>query len=110
VSRLKSLRFALPTFALILLVAVAPSAGAFANDKRSRERHDNKKSEKFVNGHDARDGRRDGRGPKFKSDNWRHSERRENHFRNANWRRNEWRNRRVHNANWRHHRRLRHRR
>lgn len=33
-------------------------------DGQGRKRNFNKKEEKFINGHDARDGRWDGRGPK----------------------------------------------
>ncbi len=36
-------------------------------DERGRRRNSDKKEEKFINGHDARDGRWDGRGPKAKS-------------------------------------------
>lgn len=36
-------------------------------DNRERRRNLDKKEEKFINGHDARDGRWDGRGPKSKS-------------------------------------------
>lgn len=47
-------------FGLILVVAMP--ALTFAQG-RGRGRGQDKKSEKFVNGHDARDGRWDGRGP-----------------------------------------------
>ena len=48
----------------LLLSSVTP---AHPHDKRwrSRDKH-NKKAEKFINGHDARDGRWDGRGPRNK--------------------------------------------
>ena len=93
--RRKTFQIALLYFALTIAFNLALSALSFAHDKRSREAHGNKKWEKFVNGHDARDGRRDGRGPRF---------------RRASWRRNEWRERHFREARLRHHRRLRHRR
>ena len=60
-------------FGLILLVAMP--ALTFAQG-RGRGRGQDKKAEKFVNGHDARDGRWDGRGPNRSS----------NVFRNRRWR------------------------
>ncbi|MGH9835304.1 MAG: hypothetical protein ACREBD_38000, partial [Blastocatellia bacterium] len=44
-----------------------------------RDRDRDKKAEKFINGHDARDGRFDGRGPRVRDrrDGWR--------FRNSRW-------------------------
>jgi hypothetical protein len=80
--KLRTLRFALLTTALAIVVNMALSDAAFARQKRGRfndkkagkfiNRHDarngrgrfnDKKSEKFINRHDARDGRLDGRGP-----------------------------------------------
>src|SRR5688572_4322819 len=56
--------------ALILLVAMPVLTFA---QGRGRGRGQGKKAEKFVNGHDARDGRWDGRGPNRSSSNrrWR---------------------------------------
>ena len=53
-------------FGLILVVAMP--ALTFAQG-RGRGRGQDKKAEKFVNGHDARDGRWDGRGPNRSSNN-----------------------------------------
>jgi len=58
---------------LVLLVAMP--ALTFAQG-RGRGRGRDKKIEKFINGHDARDGRRDGRGPNrsttiFRNRRWR---------------------------------------
>src|SRR5262245_30148912 len=59
-------RFALLAIALAIVVNLALSAVTFAHDKRWRGRVHDKKAEKFINGHDARDGRWDGRGPRFR--------------------------------------------
>ena len=46
-----------------LMLASIPTAAA--KDKRGKSRDKSeKKEEKFINGHDARDGRWDGRGPR----------------------------------------------
>ena len=58
-----------------LILMVAMPAVAFAQG-RGRGRGQDKKAEKFVNGHDARDGRWDGRGPNRSS----------NIHRNRRWR------------------------
>ena len=59
-------RFALLAIALAIVVNLALSAVTFAHDKHWRGRVHDKKAEKFINGHDARDGRWDGRGPRFR--------------------------------------------
>jgi len=64
--KLRTLRLALLTAALAIIVNLALSAVTFAHDKRWRGRVHDKKAEKFINGHDARDGRWDGRGPRFR--------------------------------------------
>jgi hypothetical protein len=84
--KLKTLRFVLLAITLSLIVNLAPSAVTFARDKRWRGRVHDKKAEKFINRHDARDGRWDGRGPRprFRGrrdrdewrDRWRHDGRR----------------------------------
>ncbi len=60
-------------------------------NRRARSRHYNKKCGKFVNCHDARDGRIDGRGPRSTrvgNSIWR------NRLRNRTWSQNDtWRNR-----------------
>ena len=48
---------------LSLLMIVSVSSNASAQGRGRRASHDDKKCAKFVNCHDARDGRWDGRGP-----------------------------------------------
>jgi hypothetical protein len=62
---LKNSRAALLFVVLTMVINLALSATAFADNKRWRGRNRDKKAEKFINGHDARDGRFDGRGPKL---------------------------------------------
>src|SRR5262249_62260333 len=62
--KLKTLRFALLITALAMAVNMALSFETFAKQRRGR--FNDKKAEKFINGHDARDGRWDGRGPRFR--------------------------------------------
>src|SRR5262247_453263 len=94
--KLKTLRFALLTFALAMVASLALSGVTFAKHGRGRGRFNDKKAEKFINGHDARDGRWDGRGPRFRfrerrdHDEWRRAE-----LRRAEWRQNELRRRRI---------------
>src|SRR5262245_66381952 len=64
--KLKALRFALLATTLAIFVNLALSAVTFDHDKRWRGRGNDKKAGKFINGHDARDGRWDGRGPRFR--------------------------------------------
>jgi len=64
--KLRTLRFALLTAVLAIIVNLALSAVTFAHDKHWRGRFHDKKAGKFINGHDARDGRWDGRGPRFR--------------------------------------------
>jgi len=60
----KTLRFALLTLFMAVAVNLALSDLTLAKDKRWQGRYSDKKAEKFINGHDARDGRWDGRGPR----------------------------------------------
>jgi hypothetical protein len=60
----KTLRFALLTLFMAVAVNLALSDLTLAKDKRWQGRFNDKKAEKFINGHDARDGRWDGRGPR----------------------------------------------
>jgi hypothetical protein len=62
--KLKTLRFALLGGALAIVVNMALSDVTFA--QRGRGRFNDRKAGKFINGHDARDGRFDGRGPRFR--------------------------------------------
>lgn len=64
--KLKTLRVALLAAILAIIVNLALDVVAFAHDKRGRGRVHNRKAEKFINGHDARDGRFDDRGPRFR--------------------------------------------
>jgi hypothetical protein len=60
--RFRTLRFALLITALAIVVNMALSDVTFAKQRRGR--FNDKKAGKFINGHDARDGRWDGRGPR----------------------------------------------
>jgi hypothetical protein len=62
--KLRTLRLALLTTTLAIIVNLALSDVTFA--QRGRGRFNDKKAGKFINGHDARDGRFDGRGPRFR--------------------------------------------
>jgi hypothetical protein len=64
--KLRTLRVALLATTLAIVVNLALSAFTFAHDKRRRGRVRDKKAEKFINGHDARDGRWDRRGSRFR--------------------------------------------
>ena len=95
----KVFRFALLSLTLTFVFNFALSTVSFAHGKGYRGRQGDKKAEKFVNGHDARDGRLDGRGPRFRArERWRRNEWRENRFRSS-WRENNFRD-----ARWRHRR------
>ena len=96
----KAFRLALLTLTLTFVFNISLSTPGFAHGKRWQGRGGDKKSVKFVNGHDARDGRLDGRGPRFSArERWRRNEWRENHFRNerrvSNIRAARWRHRRY---------------
>ena len=97
-----------------LVVLFGSSSDAMAQGRGRRVSHWDKKCEKFVNCHDARDGRWDGRGPDRRSgftnifgrnrryrdrDYDRISRRRDRNwdrdrFRDRNWQHNRWRHRR----------------
>jgi hypothetical protein len=89
-----------------LLVVLGASSNAMGQGRGRRASHFDKKCEKFVNCHDARDGRLDGRGPNRRSrssdDFWRHRRNRDRDFIS---RRDRNRNRDFsHNGRWRRHR------
>jgi hypothetical protein len=86
--KLRTLRFVLMAITLSLIVNLALSAVTFARDKRWRGRAHDKKAEKFINGHDARDGRWDGRGPRSR---YRDRRGRDERFRFREERRDRWR-------------------
>lgn len=107
--KLKALRFALLTFALAMVVNLALSDLTFAKQRRGRGHFSDKKAEKFINGHDARDGRFDGRGPRFRfrdrrdrDERFRFRERRDRaEFHRAQFRRAEFRRAEMRRAEWR---------
>ncbi len=74
---LKNSRFASFIVAVAMIVTLALPAVTFADQPRKRGRHRDKKAEKFINRHDARDGRWDGRDPRWRGrrerwdDDWR---------------------------------------
>ena len=85
--------------AVVLLLIIAVPATSFGKDrgKRGRGRDWNdRKCGKFVNCHDARDGRWDGRGPQRDASrsSWRY------HRRNDDWRRDRWRDNRIRDTRW----------
>ena len=89
-----------------LLVVFGASSNAMGQGRGRRVSHFDKKCEKFVNCHDARDGRWDGRGPnrrsRFTHVSWRHRRNRDDDFRNRRGRNH---NRDFsHNGFWRRHR------
>jgi hypothetical protein len=88
--RLKTLRFAILIATLAMAVNMALSGETFAKQRRGR--FNDKKAGKFINGHDARDGRWDGRGPRFRFGDRRDHDRRFR-FRDR-WDRDDWRDRR----------------
>ncbi|HKQ80451.1 MAG TPA: hypothetical protein VJ810_42545 [Blastocatellia bacterium] len=110
--KLKKLRFALLAFALALVANLAVSEVAFAKQRRGDGHFRDKKAEKFINGHDARDGRWDGRGPRFRDrrdrdERFRFRDRRDRDelFRDrrerAEFRRDQWRRAEMRRAEWR---------
>ena len=90
--KLKTLRFALLITTLATAVNMALSVETFAKQRRGR--FNDKKAEKFINGHDARDGRWDGRGPRFRFGDRRDHDRRFR-FRDRWDRDDHWRRRRM---------------
>lgn len=89
-----------------LVILFGASSGAMGQGRGRGGSHFDKKCEKFVNCHDARDGRWDGRGPDRRSrftDNFRRHRRhrdrdfdrisRRDRFRDRDWERNRWRRR-----------------
>jgi hypothetical protein len=87
--KLRTLRFALLITTLAVVVNLALSIETFA---QRRGRFNDKKAGKFINGHDARDGRWDGRGPRARFGDRRGRDRRFR-FRDR-WDRDDWRDRR----------------
>ena len=81
--------------ALVLLLLFTISPDALGQGRgRGRGGFDDRKCGKFVNCHDARDGRWDGRGPRQNTWNWRRSRR--HHDRDRDNNRRHWRRYRNH--------------
>jgi hypothetical protein len=97
--KLRTLRFALLITTLAVVVNLALSGETYAKQRRGR--FNDKKAGKFINGHDARDGRWDGRGPRGR---FRDRRGRDGRFRfRDRWDRDDWRDRRR-GDDWRRHR------
>jgi len=85
--------------AVVLLLTIAVPTTSFGKDRGRRGRGrdwNDRKCGKFVNCHDARDGRRDGRGPRRDSSlsSWRYNRR------DVDWRRDRWRDNRFRDTRW----------
>jgi len=79
--------FGILVLSLLMLVSAATDAMGQGRGRRASRRFDNKCS-KFVNCHDARDGRWDGRGPDRRSRfSFRRRRNRDRDFDNVRWRR-----------------------
>lgn len=83
------------TLTLLLLASLCLPLTTLASPKKGQGRGRDKKNEKFINGHDARDGRYDGRGPKRDrdddDDDYRRERRRRDRNRDGGWDRGEFR-------------------
>ena len=109
--KLRTLRFALLITTLAVVVNLALSGETYAKQRRGR--FNDKKAGKFINGHDARDGRWDGRGPRARFGDrrgrdgrfiFRNGRDRDDRFRfRDRWDRDDWRDRRR-GDDWRRHR------
>ena len=82
--------FGILVLSLLMVVSVATDAMGQGRGRRTSRRSDDKKCSKFVNCHDARDGRWDGRGPERRSrfsNNFRRRRNRDRDFEDIRWRR-----------------------
>jgi hypothetical protein len=88
-----------------LVLLFGASTDAMGQGRGQRGSHGDKKCEKFVNCHDARDGRWDGRGPNRRTNTFRRHRRdrdrdfdrisrRDRFRRDRDWQHNRWRHRR----------------
>jgi hypothetical protein len=96
----RSKRNLLGILTVVLLLVVAVPATSFGKDRGRRGRgrdFDNRKCGKFVNCHDARDGRWDGRGPRRNLSRW---DWRDILRDNDSWRRDRWRDNRTRDSRW----------
>ena len=96
--------FGILVFSLLLIFAVSTNANAQGRGRRGGNW--DKKCSKFVNCHDARDGRWDGRGPRRSGFGAGNVFRRSRRNRDSD----RWERRRRHNRDWDHDRTWRHRR
>ena len=78
--------FGILVLALLMVVGIATDAMGQGRGRRGSRGFD-RKCEKFVNCHDARDGRWDGRGPNRRSRFTRRRSNRDRDFDNVRWRR-----------------------
>ena len=78
--------FGILVLSLLMVVSVATDAMGQGRGRRA-SRGSDKKCAKFVNCHDARDGRWDGRGPNRRSNFFRRRRNRDRDFDNIRWRR-----------------------
>ncbi|HEY2963415.1 MAG TPA: hypothetical protein VGJ37_13410 [Pyrinomonadaceae bacterium] len=92
--------------ALVLLLGLSVSSPALGQGRGRRAGLGgfDRKCAKFVNCHDARDGRWDGRGPRRNARNtfwtrnrWSHSRRNHDHWNRDRWNRDRWNNHRGNN-------------
>ena len=86
---------------LSLLMVVSVATDAMGQGRGRRSRGFDKKCDKFVNCHDARDGRWDGRGPNRRANHFRRRRNRDRDFDNRSWRRRHRDRDFDHNRRWR---------
>ena len=78
--------FGILVLSLLMIVSVATDAMGQGRGRRASRGFD-KKCDKFVNCHDARDGRWDGRGPNRRTNTFRRRRNRDRDFDSIRWRR-----------------------
>lgn len=78
--------FGILVLSLLMVVSVATDAMGQGRGRRASRGFD-KKCDKFVNCHDARDGRWDGRGPNRRTNTFRRRRNRDRDFDSIRWRR-----------------------
>ena len=97
--------FGILVLSLLMVVSVATDAMGQGRGRRVSRRFDDKKCSKFVNCHDARDGRWDGRGPdrrsRFTNIFRRNRRNRDRDFDDIRWRRRNRDRDLDHNRRWR---------
>ena len=93
--------FGILVLCLLMVVSVATDAMGQGRGRRASRGFDDRKCGKFVNCHDARDGRRDGRGPNRRTNNFRRRRNRDRDFESIRWRRRHRDRDFDHNRRWR---------